>query len=440
MKYLITERQLKILINEQLGWGALYSIYNSIVDASKGWGTDPDGIYNALSKLKSSADFISLKNFFEDGRTDYKSFDEMINGEYDAMNYNDVNKLTSFLNKLGVNATFNYKKDVFGNFYFNKGFKSSVSMESEVSACKTKVQGLMGQAKDWWLKWLADPTTKQKFLKSWNVQPNGMVKGKKVDDIFKNYIALINNIKPDYYTRNSPITLVNKLDVRKGAAGEDNDTIAFVAPKQFGFDKIFVNCSNLEGQDALPIIIHEIQHILFDYVPLNPENKIMQIYSSKTSTPYDPMKRYDQVAQSYAKNDNSALLDDAENLKGINMKNLTDTSKKYNISQDILKKWYMEASLDTARGLQSMYVCNQTEKMSNIMALRKMLNISPNQNIQYKDLLPYINKQKENVDTMWLIRCWALNGFPDIESWINKMNQLALNNKSPRVNNSAATA
>jgi hypothetical protein len=425
---------IKRIVNEQLDWDVKQSIYRSIVNDSKGVGTDPDGIYNAVSKLKSSADFISLKNFFEDGDTGYKSFDDMINGEYDSMNYNDVNKLTSFLKKLGVTASFNSKKDVFGNFYFNKGFNSNVSMANEVSACKTKVQGLMSQAKDWWLKWLSDPITKQKFSKNWNTQPNGMVNGKKVNDIFKNYISLINNIKPDYYTVNSPITLVNKLDVRKNSTGGENDAIAFVSPETYGSDKILINCSNIEGHDALSIIIHEIQHILFYYVPLNPENKVMQIYSSKTATPYDSVKRFDQVIQANSK----SLLDDTKNLKGINMKNLTNTSKKYNISQDILKKWYKESIGGTVLGSNSLYVCNDTEKMSNIMALRKILNISPSKNIQLKDLLPYINKQKENVDTMWLIRCWALNGFPDIEGWINKINQLAMNNKS--TNNGTMTA
>jgi hypothetical protein len=122
------------------------------------------------------------------------------------------------------------------------------------------------------------------------------------------------------------------------------------------------------------------------------------------------------------------------------MKNLVDISKKYNISQDILKEWYKDASIDTASGLNALYVCRDTEKMSNIMALRKTLNILPNQNIQSKDFLPYINKQKENVDAMWLIRCWALNGFPDITTWINNINLLAMNNKSPKPNNGTMIA
>jgi len=441
---ILTESELvnlvKKIISEQLGWLDMWSIYDSVAKTTEGWGTDPDGLFDAISKLKSSADFVYLKTFFQDGKTGYKSFDEMINGEYDTLNYNDVNKLTAYLNKLGVNATFNYKKDVLGNFYFNKGFKSSVSMESEVSACKAKVQGLMVQAKDWWLKWLSNPTTKQKFLKNWKVQPNGMVKGKKVDDIFKNYVNLINNVKPDYYTRNSFITLVNKIDISKGFGGYDDNAIAFVSPQKYGFDKIFINCSNIEGNDALTIIIHEIQHILFDYVPLNPENKIMQIYSSKTSEPYDENKRLDQVFKSYDKNTSLDLMNDANKLKGINMKNLVDISKKYNISQDILKQWYKDASIDTASGLNALYVCRDTEKMSNIMGLRKTLNILPNQNIQSKDFLPYINKQKENVDAMWLIRCWALNGFPDITTWINSINLLAMNNKSLKPNNGTMIA
>lgn len=433
MKIIITERQYGLfskLLNEQYDYPLVSGVYNSIRDAVEGLGTNTDGVFNALSKLKSAPDFIYLKSFFEDGKTGYKSFDDMINGEYDSLNYSEVYRITRLLKRLGANVTYNHKKDLLGNLYFNKGFKSTVSMASETSGCRTKVQSLMSQAKDWWLKWLSDPITKQKFKKNWNVGPNGILKGTKVDDIFKNYIDIINKTTADYYSANNPVTFVNKFDTSK-IPGLSDTSMAFVNPEKFGRDKMFINCSYIEEQDVLATIIHEIQHLLFDYFPLNPENKIQQIYSSKNTTLYDPFKRFDQVV-------NIALsggTEDPEKLEGINMENLKAVSKKYNISEETLKNWYITALVQTREGFTANYVCNETEKMSNIISLRKNLNLTPSKNFSYKDFLPFINKQKEDVDAKWLILCWALNGFPDIEGWINRINQLAVQKSKSTPNN-----
>jgi hypothetical protein len=433
MKIIITERQYGLfskLLNEQSNYQLVLDVYNSIVDAVEGLGTNTDGVFNALSKIKSASDFIYLKSFFKDGKTGYKSFDEMIDGEYDSLNYSEVYRITRLLKRLGVNVTYNHKKDLLGNLYFNKGFKSTVSMASETLGCRTKVQSLMNQAKDWWLKWLSDPITKQKFKKNWNVGPNGILKGTKVDDIFKNYIEIINKTTADYYSSYSPVTFVNKFDISKIPGLSDN-LMAFVHPAKFGRDKMIINCSNIEGQDVLATIIHEIQHLLFDYFPLNPENKIQQIYSSKNTTLYDPFKRFDQVVNISS----SGVSEDPDKMEGINMENLKIVSKKYNILEETLMNWYKTALIETRQGFQANYVCNETEKMSNIISLRKNLNLTPSKNFSYKDFLPFINKQKEDVDAKWLILCWSLNGFPDIEGWISRINQLAVQKSKSAPNN-----
>jgi hypothetical protein len=40
-------------------------------------------------------------------------------------------------------------------------------------------------------------------------------------------------------------------------------------------------------------------------------------------------------------------------------------------------------------------------------------------------LSPYIRGEKQHTDVTWLLSCWALTGFSDINTLINKMNQLA---------------
>ena len=65
MKIIITERQYGLfskLLNEQSNYQLVLEVYNSIVDAVEGLGTNTDGVFNALSKIKSASDFIYLKS------------------------------------------------------------------------------------------------------------------------------------------------------------------------------------------------------------------------------------------------------------------------------------------------------------------------------------------------------------------------------------------
>ena len=432
MKYIITESQYKLLVEQQSEFEIVDNVWGQIVDAASWPGTNEKKIISALSQLKYPSDFIRLSQFFgEDGSTGYNSFDSMINGEFEMNNHNDIVKLKNILSKLGVTVTFN-EKNLAGIKYFNKGFKSSVSMASQTAGCKTNVSGLLGQAKNWWIKWLSDPSTKQKFKKNWKAENTGVVNGIKVDDIFKNYINIINNAKPDYYTENNQITLINKIDLGDQEGG---GVIAFVHPVRYGRDKIFINCTNLMDKssttNSLNVIIHELQHLLYDYVPLNPEKKISGSFKSNSSTSYDSMDRVKQVLGTTP----SKLFSDAESFKGINMKNMVSISKRYNISEDILKNWYKDALGQTAIGTQALYVCNETEKLSNFMSLRKTFNVTPNQNISYKLILPYIKNEKTDVDASWLIRCWVLNGFSDIATWFNNLNQLAYQKNVNKSNN-----
>ena len=71
------------------------------------------------------------------------------------------------------------------------------------------------------------------------------------------------------------------------------------------------------------------------------------------------------------------------------------------------------------------YSCRTTEKMSNIMAIRKHFNLKPGGNITKEMLIPYIEGDKNDTNIYWVLSCWALNGFPDINIMLNKINQLA---------------
>ena len=83
------------------------------------------------------------------------------------------------------------------------------------------------------------------------------------------------------------------------------------------------------------------------------------------------------------------------------------------------------------------YVCRATEKMSNIMAVRSYFKLKPGQNITVAMLKPYIEEKKQHTDITWILGCWALNNFPDLNTMLNRINMLAKNNtpkgKTPNI-------
>jgi len=99
------------------------TVYNEIYDGFWGPGTDPQKIINGLNKLTTKEEFIALNNWFVTKKPDgYKSFQDMVNGEFEYSgtensNKIDLDKIFNKLKELGVNSTIgkdattgNYKK------------------------------------------------------------------------------------------------------------------------------------------------------------------------------------------------------------------------------------------------------------------------------------------------------------------------------------------
>jgi lipoprotein-anchoring transpeptidase ErfK/SrfK len=84
--------------------------YNEIVAGVKYFmGTDKTRILKAFDYIKNKQDFETLKSMFKDKRTGYGSFDEMVKEEYDMFDSNDIEKLKTKLNSIGVVFNFNFK-------------------------------------------------------------------------------------------------------------------------------------------------------------------------------------------------------------------------------------------------------------------------------------------------------------------------------------------
>lgn len=87
------------------------NVYNKIYDGFWGPGTNPDEIINALNEITTKEEFLALNNWFVTKKPDgYKSFQDMVNGEFEydgTSNSNkiDLDKIFNKLKELGINST-----------------------------------------------------------------------------------------------------------------------------------------------------------------------------------------------------------------------------------------------------------------------------------------------------------------------------------------------
>jgi hypothetical protein len=265
------------------------------------------------------------------------------------------------------------------------------SLQQVPKACSSKWQPQLEKAKNYWIQWLSSPTTRVKFLNNWLKVEKNMTLAE-VGNIFKKYIDSLKVLKLYY--------LDSKL------MPEKSNAYAFV--NEFEPDKIFVNCSQ-NDPDPYGTLIHEIQHLLYDIKPLNPEVQIANVFvdsNTKKSTP----------ETSFKKNSNSSYV----------ANKIVSAGKQFGLPVANLTYLFVDARKREKE--DPGYACRETEKMSNITSIRSLFGVKPGQNITKEMLLPYIKGEKDHTDVGWILDCWALSGFPDLNGMLNKMNQLAYQN------------
>lgn len=94
--------------------------YKKMIDGAAYWGTDPEDIVDGINMLNSADEFYQMNDMFKDKKTGYRSFDEMIRGEFEYStgddktkvadsNREDIEKITKKLKSLGVPYNFGSK-------------------------------------------------------------------------------------------------------------------------------------------------------------------------------------------------------------------------------------------------------------------------------------------------------------------------------------------
>jgi transposase-like protein len=376
------------LLNEETKEEFVEKIYQDIISAVKtfGW-TNKQKVYDSFKKLRTYSEFLKLYHKFKDKRTGYDSLKNMLEGEYDLSDFEDLEKLRNlFIEKFAV--YFSFKKEDFDLSIKFRYFPPLQENEKvpNIKFCKKNYETLLDESKKFWKDWLSNSETKRKFKR------NYMMVGEKIDDslvsvIFAKYQKIIDESYLYYYF--------------------DDKSPSYAYVKEGVNNRINVNCA-LYDPDKKGTLIHEMQHLLYFFKPLNPEQQIEQLFVNKTTKRLKP----DDVI-----NNITTKIEQRQ-------KYLQTVSKEMSIPNHILEDWYIQAQNET-KDDDPEYVCRETEKMSNIFSVRNLLAIKPGQNITTDQLKPYIEQKKSHTDVDWILLCWALNGFEDLNKFLYKLNNLA---------------
>jgi hypothetical protein len=277
--------------------------------------------------------------------------------------------------------------------------------EQETNDCLNRYKPLIKGAVDWWKNWLNHPKTEEKWNKLYGGEKN-------YKDFLPSWITILNQIEIIPYDENTKELFgTNKqkmvLDIH-----EKKYAMAFVN-KRCPSD-IFVNCS-INDSDDISTIIHEIQHLLENQYPINDLVTFAQKYSATTKTSLQDLASTEQQI-----------------IDKIGKDNTEDLKKNFG---NVYIRVYNKAIGVLAHETDKSYVCNPKEKVSNLFAVRQLLNITPYEEITIPQVMPYLTGQKENTDVYWLFLCWVQLNFPPLQEYLNDLNSLAANtNKGNNTN------
>ena len=289
-------------------------------------------------------------------------------------------------------------------------------------ACKTKAKTDLSKAVSFWKDWLNNPITRKKVEKNWDERSNFLPMYNSTFSVTSyfawfQYFRILNNLNLVFYDQTTPKMSIASVNF-----------FAYVTPKVSLYD-IHVNCS-LDNPDSLGTMIHEIQHLLYYIKPLNPAKKISNVFVDKN-------KKIETIHSIFDINNlivsnKTNTLDVSKKLES-SSKKIKDVSKKLNIPYEDLEWW--KTNSDKEEKEDPGYVCRETEKMSNIMSVRRHLGIQPGGRITLNMITPYILGEKHNSNLLWILLCWAQRDFPDINVMLDEINALAFKqgNEKPKI-------
>jgi hypothetical protein len=259
------------------------------------------------------------------------------------------------------------------------------------------------QAVQWWKKWLNDPTTKSKFASNWVMNMTN------VDSIFRQYNSLLDKIKLDYVWQGS------------------NTAIAYVHENLIDF-LLHVNVPKAIGHDALSVMIHEIQHMLFTIKPLHPKSKIQTDINLK----YNEVKSSGGFIEYFKKllygdqKTNTLPADSSESpviKQKVMIQKIFDLGFTREEYPNIVN-WFNKTNTD-----DDVYLKEPTEIYSRLMGVRLLLNLKPEEQIKPQDFSKLLRYPKTKMDpnVTWLFGVILASPL-SVNQILNTWNSYAFNN------------
>lgn len=309
-----------------------------------------------------------------------------------------------------------------GYYRFNDSGYGKKTPESVINRCKSSFNKILPVSIKWWKDWLSNPITKEKVYKNYLERPQyGVVNSRikeyeiknEINNAFIKYFELLNKIKLNFY---------DKTTLKLNGVYVHHDAGAFVTKAD---GNIYVNCSSSGALSTAYIdtnLIHEIQHMIYMIKPLNPEEQIGSSFDGDNCTYQSRGAIINNIS---SKTTNTSTNYSSDIIRA--SKNLGIDPKYLSYLEEDKKERGMFGDPD--------YFCRETEKMSNIMAIRKLFGIQPGGKITLSMLKPYIIGDKRSVDVEFILYCWIENKYPDFNQMLNNFNKLALNkNGAPEPN------
>jgi hypothetical protein len=147
MRYILTERQLKVLVEQTTKQTIPQKAYQKMIDGAWNSGTNPEDIVDGINLLNTKDEFYALNDLFKLGDfKKYRSFDQMIRGEFEYggilglyTNEPDIKKITKKLKELGV--PFNYgSKNLYKDFTVPSKRDAQLDRQKKINAAWCNVK------------------------------------------------------------------------------------------------------------------------------------------------------------------------------------------------------------------------------------------------------------------------------------------------------------
>lgn len=287
--------------------------------------------------------------------------------------------------------------------------------------CRKKASLALIQAKTFWKNWLNKSETKSKFKKNWGKDVEG-----KVDSIFNSYRNMIDKIVLTFYDNSILKKTYRNVTID---TSKKQDAVAFV---HYGMpDVIFVNCSENLTQ-LYETMVHEIQHSLDMVHHLNPPSKIGKIFNyNQTINPIP--NEVDEFWDKITENNPLLSSEEIKKIEQVNSELGGSIFLNYKYALTILLK---ATKLPYYKNNYE-YICDANEKMSNIMSVRASLGLDKNlfssdipisiflNVLKQTSVDSFIKETDKIADLGFILLCWAFQGFPNLQNFVNEINSLA---------------